>query len=139
MRIAEAHGWGEDPVIVTGLATGAMALLWLGRFDEAERWLERAGRTLHPEGEPGTELMVHQARGLLGLAQGRLEEALAAFRAAERMQALLAGGHAFAVRGVRARSRRRRGWGSSPLRARRSPTSATRSATPRRCGSPPPS
>ena len=48
VRIAESHGWGEDPVIVTGLATGAMALLWLGQLDEAERWLARAKRTLHP-------------------------------------------------------------------------------------------
>ena len=98
VRITDAHGWGEDPVIVTGLATGAMALLWLGRFDEAERWLERAGRTLHPDGEPGTELIVHHARGLLRLAQGRLEEALAALRAAERMEALLADRHPFARR-----------------------------------------
>jgi LuxR family transcriptional regulator, maltose regulon positive regulatory protein len=98
VRITDAHGWGEDPVIVTGLATGAIALLWLGRFDEAERWLERAGRTLHPDGEPGTELIVHHARGLLRLAQGRLEEAQAALRAAERMEALLADRHPFARR-----------------------------------------
>ena len=32
----------EDPVVAPRLAAGAMALLWLGRFDEAERWLERA-------------------------------------------------------------------------------------------------
>ena len=76
VRIAESHGWGEDPVIVTGLATGAMALLWLGQLDEAERWLARAKRTLHPDGEPGTELIVHHARGLLRMAQGRFEEAL---------------------------------------------------------------
>ena len=98
VRIADAHGWGEDPVIVTGLATGAMALLWLGRFDEVERWLERADRTLHPEGEPGTELIVHHARGVLRLAQGRFDEALEAFCAAERMQSLLADRHPFALR-----------------------------------------
>ena len=102
VTIAEAHGWGEDPALVTALATGAMALLWLGRFDEAERWLERAGRALQPDGEPATELIVHDARGLLRLAQGRFEEALSAFRAAERMQALLATKHAFVV-AVRAR------------------------------------
>ncbi len=97
VRIAEAHGWRDDPAIVTALATGAIALLFLGRFDAAERWLERAERTLRPDGEPGTELVVHYARGLLRLAQGRLEEALEAFRAAERMQALLHGQHALAV------------------------------------------
>ena len=84
------------PVIVTALATGAMALLWLGRFDEAERWLERAGRALRPGGEPGTELIVDYARALLCLARGSLEEALAALRAATQMEGLLAGEHAFA-------------------------------------------
>ena len=76
-----------------------MALLWLGQLDEAERWLARAMGTLHPDGEPGTELIVHHARGLLRIAQGRFEEALAALRAAERMEDLLAGAHAFAVAG----------------------------------------
>jgi LuxR family transcriptional regulator, maltose regulon positive regulatory protein len=99
VRIADAHGWGDDPIIVTGLATGAIALLWLGRFDEAEHRLVRAERTLHPDGEPGTELIVHHAAGLLHLARGRLEEALAAFRAGARMQSLLAGKHALAVAG----------------------------------------
>ena len=84
-------------MIVTALATGAMALLWLGRLDESESWLDRAERTLQPDGEPGTELIVHQARGLLRLSQGRLDDALAALRAAERMQAMLAGRHAFSA------------------------------------------
>ena len=97
VRIADTHGWPEQPVSLTALATGGMALVWLGRFDEAERWLDRAERTLHPGGEPGSELIVHDARGLLRLAQGRLDEALAAFCAAERMQALLASKHPFAL------------------------------------------
>ena len=59
-------------------------------------WIERE-RTLQPDGEPGTELIVHLARGLLRLSQGRLEEALAALRAAERMQAMLAGTHVFSA------------------------------------------
>jgi LuxR family maltose regulon positive regulatory protein len=52
---------------------------------------------VQPDGEPGTELVVHYTRGLLRLAQGRHEHALGALRAAERMQALLAGEHAFAA------------------------------------------
>ncbi|MBV8989273.1 MAG: hypothetical protein JO372_12015 [Solirubrobacterales bacterium] len=96
VSIVDAHGWREDPVIVTALATGAMALLWLGRLDEAEQWLERAGRTLRPGGEPGTELIVDYARALLCLARGSLGEALGALRAATRMEGLLAGEHAFA-------------------------------------------
>jgi hypothetical protein len=98
VSIAESHSWDEDPVIVTGLATGAMALLWLGRFHEAEGWLERAQRVLQPDGEPGIELIVHHAGGLLRLAQSRFEEALTAFRAAERMQTFLADKHPYTLR-----------------------------------------
>jgi LuxR family maltose regulon positive regulatory protein len=95
--IAEEHGWMDDPVVGTGLATGAMALLWLGRFDEVEDWLARAGHAMRPDGEPGTELLVHHVLGLLRLVQGRAEEALVAFKDAERMQGLLASEHAFAA------------------------------------------
>jgi len=96
VRIADAHGY-RDPGLISGLAAGAMARLWLGRSNEAEEWLERAERSVRPGSRPTTELVVHHGRGLLRLAQGRLEEALAAFRTAEEMQALLVGKHAFAV------------------------------------------
>ncbi len=102
VSLAEAHGWDQDPIAAPALATGAAALAWLGRKDEAERWLERAVRAFHPDGDPAAELIAHHARGLLRLAQGRNEEALAAFRVAERIQGVLDGRHAFAV-AVRAR------------------------------------
>jgi LuxR family transcriptional regulator, maltose regulon positive regulatory protein len=98
VRIADTHGWGEDPALVTGLATSALVLLWLGRLDEAESWLGRAQRVLQPDGEPGTELIVHHARGLLRLAQERFEEAAEAFGQARRMQTLLTETHPFTMR-----------------------------------------
>ena len=97
VSLADSHGWSDDPVILTALATGMIALLWLGQFDEVERWLVRAERTLHPEGEPASELIAHHARGVLRLAQGRCDEAVAAFHAAQRMQELLADRHPFAL------------------------------------------
>jgi LuxR family transcriptional regulator, maltose regulon positive regulatory protein len=102
VSLAAAHGWDQDPIAAPALATGAVALAWLGRTDEAERWLEQAARASHPGGDPSAELIAHHARGLLRLAQGRNEEALAAFRAAERIHGVLDGKHAFAV-AVRAR------------------------------------
>jgi LuxR family maltose regulon positive regulatory protein len=93
ISIAEAHGWGADPVAAAAHAMSGVGLVWLGRSAEAEERLIRAHRALRPDGEPGTELIVHYARGLVRFAHGRLEEALAAFRAAQRMQALLAGEH----------------------------------------------
>jgi LuxR family maltose regulon positive regulatory protein len=97
VHIADAHGWSEDLIVVTPLAAGALNLLWLGRLDEAEQWLARAQSTLQPDGEPGTELIVHSARGLLRLAHGRLEDALSALGAARRMETLLTGRHAYAI------------------------------------------
>jgi hypothetical protein len=97
VRIADGYGWDEDPALLTGLAAGAMALLWLGRFGEVGSWLGRAERALRPDGEPATELIFHATRGLLRLARSRFEEALMSFRAAERMQSPLASKHAFAL------------------------------------------
>ena len=96
-RIADDHGLSEDPVTVTAAATGAMASLRLARLDEAGRWLERADQALNPDGEPATELIVHHARGVLHLAQGRFDEALAALRAAQRMQTMLVNEHPLSV------------------------------------------
>ncbi len=97
VSLAEAHGWGDDRVAGAALATGAMALVWLGRLAEAEAWLERARIALQPEGDPGTELILHDARGLLRVAQGRLEDALEAFGAAQDTQVLLVEKHLFAA------------------------------------------
>jgi LuxR family maltose regulon positive regulatory protein len=102
VAFAEAHGWAEDAIIVTALATSALALVWLGRFAEAAARLERAEYVLQPGGEPGTELIVHHVRGLMALADRRLDQALSAFHAADRMQALLTGEHAM-TRELRAR------------------------------------
>ncbi len=87
--LAEARGLAEDPVVATACAVSASVHVWQGRFDEAARCLDRGERTVRSEGEPATELIVHNTRGQLRLAQGRLEEALTAFRAAERVRARL--------------------------------------------------
>ena len=88
--------------------TGAVAyttladtLVWQGQLENAEQWLERAGRTLHTEVHPAAGVLLHGARGLLELARGRNDDALAAFRAAERLAACLVTPHALAT-GVRA-------------------------------------
>jgi LuxR family maltose regulon positive regulatory protein len=88
--LADVRGWTEDPVAATAYAVRASVLVWQGHFDEAEPELDRAERTVRPEGEPATELIVHHSRGQLRLAQNRLEEALSAFRKAGRVQARLA-------------------------------------------------
>jgi LuxR family transcriptional regulator, maltose regulon positive regulatory protein len=97
VTIAETHGLATNPIVALAFAIGAGSLAWLGRFDEAEQWLERAGLALRSGGDPGTELVLHHARGLLYSGQGRLEDALAEFRNGERIQGMLAGEHALMV------------------------------------------
>ena len=82
---AEALGWGEEAIITPALAMSGVGLMWLGRFDEAERRLDRAARALRPEEDPMTTLIVRWAIGLLRLIQGRLEEALAGLAEAQRL------------------------------------------------------
>jgi LuxR family maltose regulon positive regulatory protein len=86
---AEALGWAEEAIITPALAISGVALMWLGRFGEAERRLDRADRALRPEEDPMTTLIVRWATGLLRLIQGRLEEALAGLTEAQRLSSLM--------------------------------------------------
>jgi LuxR family maltose regulon positive regulatory protein len=93
VSIAEANGWDTHRNAAPSLAAAGTALAWLGRFVDAERCLDRAERALVPGGAPEVELLVHKGRGMVRLGQRRLEDALAAFRAAERMEAALGSEH----------------------------------------------
>jgi LuxR family maltose regulon positive regulatory protein len=87
MTSAEAHGWGTHRIVAPAVAAAAGALAWLGRVDEAEEWLDRVERPRGPPGQLEIEPVVHFMRAFVRIARGRFEEALAEFRAAERMQA----------------------------------------------------
>ena len=80
----------------------AAVLVWQGRPEEAEPWVQRAERTVRAEAEPAPALVVYYIRGLLELARGHDGDALAAFRAAERLAGHLAAPH-FLVPLTRAR------------------------------------
>ena len=101
VAIAEENGWEEQPVTAAALAVGGDVLTWLGRFDDAERWLDRADRAQVAHGaagrDPGTELVIQHARGLLRLGQGRVEEALDAFWTSERIRTLLPADHLLTI------------------------------------------
>jgi LuxR family maltose regulon positive regulatory protein len=54
----------------------------MGRFDEAEPWLDRA-EALRAEAEPATGAILGHSKGMLRAARGQLHEALAAFHAGQ--------------------------------------------------------
>jgi LuxR family maltose regulon positive regulatory protein len=68
-------------------------LVWQGRPQEAEAWMQCVDRTIRPEAEPVVALGVLHVRGRFELARGRDAEALEVFRAAERLSRQLPPDH----------------------------------------------
>ncbi len=93
IELAERHGWDEEPLAGVAYTQLSIVMLNQGRLDEAEPWLERAERTLRTEAEPAAGMSLRYARAVLELARGRPQEALAAFRGAEKLAAALVGAH----------------------------------------------
>ncbi len=93
VELARANGWSDDPFVGVAYVVLGSLNLWRGQLPEAEHWLQRAGRALPGDVEvaPATGLMLYGTRALLALVRGRREEALAAFRAEQRHDVLLAG------------------------------------------------
>jgi LuxR family transcriptional regulator, maltose regulon positive regulatory protein len=95
IELAEQHGWGEESLAGMAYAQVGFELLYHGRLDDSEPWLERAERTLRTEVEPAAGMSLRHARALLELARGRPQEALVASDSAEKLAATLAGPHTF--------------------------------------------
>ena len=88
-ELAERHGWTDEPAAGLASLNVGGVLVWQGRLEEAEPWMQGAERTLRAEAEPAVELNIRSIRGLLELARGRDADALAAFQAADRVAARL--------------------------------------------------
>jgi len=93
IELAERHGWGEEPLAGVAYAQLGIVLLFQGRLEEAEPWLERAERTLRTEVEPAAGMSLRYARAVLELARGRDADALAAFDGAGELAEMLVGPH----------------------------------------------
>ncbi len=93
IELAERHGWGEEPLAGMAYAQLGIVMLYQGRLEEAEPWLERAERTLRTEVEPAAGMSLRYARAVLELARGNYQQALAAFGGAETLAGTLAGPH----------------------------------------------
>ena len=91
--LAERHGWTDEPAAGTAYLMLGGVLVSQGRSEEAEPWIQRAERTVRAEAEPAAAVAVVFFRGLLQLARGRDADALAAFRAAERLAGHFAAPH----------------------------------------------
>jgi LuxR family transcriptional regulator, maltose regulon positive regulatory protein len=102
IELAEPHGWTDEPAAGMAFVILGGALTGQGRLEDAEPWVQRAERTVRADAEPAVAVTVQSVRGLLELTRGRDADALAAFRAAERLAKLLAAPH-YLVPAARAR------------------------------------
>jgi LuxR family maltose regulon positive regulatory protein len=93
IELAERHGWTDEPTAGTAYVMLANVLVWQGRPEEAEPWVQRAERTVRAEAEPAEAMAVYYIRGLLELMRGRDADALTAYQAAERLAVHVAATH----------------------------------------------
>ena len=90
IALAERYGWDAEPVTAPALIMLAGTMVWLGEFDEGERWLRRTERALQTDTGPDITLLLHQTAGILHAGRGRRHEALEEFGAAEDLGSQLA-------------------------------------------------
>ena len=98
VALAERYGLDDRPILAPALgAVGGMAI-WMGEFDEGERWLRRAWEVAEAQIDPAAAVLLHLATGMLHAGRGQHRTALEEFAAAARAQSLLTGVHALAPR-----------------------------------------
>ena len=98
VELAERHGWTGDPAAGIACTAVGVVLVWQGRPDEADPWVQRAERTLTADTQPVAVLAIRYIRGTLELERGRNAAALAALEAGEALARRLAGPHYFVAR-----------------------------------------
>jgi LuxR family maltose regulon positive regulatory protein len=96
--LAERYGWQDRPTLAPELGSVGGMAIWMGEFDEGERWLRRAWEVADPSADPAATMLLHVATGMLHAGRGQHQSAVEAFSAAARLQSRLRGVHALAPR-----------------------------------------
>jgi LuxR family maltose regulon positive regulatory protein len=98
VALAESYGLDDRPILAPALgAVGGMAI-WMGEFDEGERWLRRAWEVAEAHVDPAAAVLLHLMTGMLHAGRGQHRTALEEFAAAARAQSQLTGVHTLAPR-----------------------------------------
>ncbi len=93
VALAERYGLEDRPILAPALGAVGGIAVWMGEFDEGERWLSRAFEVAEPHVDPATAVLLHLAAGMLHVGRGQHRSALDEFAAAARAQSLLTGVH----------------------------------------------
>jgi LuxR family maltose regulon positive regulatory protein len=97
VALAEHYGLDDGPTIVPALGSIAGMSVWMGEFDEAERWLERAWKVAEVQIDPAAQVLLHTVTGMLQAGRGRHSSAIEAFAAGAQVESRLTGVHALAA------------------------------------------
>ena len=98
VALAERYGLADRPIVAPALGAVAGMAIWMGEFDEGERWLRRAWEVADPTVDPAATVLLHVATGMLHAGRGQYQSACEAFAAAAWMESQLSGVHALAPR-----------------------------------------
>jgi LuxR family transcriptional regulator, maltose regulon positive regulatory protein len=98
VALAERHGLEGRPILAPAFGALGGTAIWMGEFDEGERWLRRAWEVTEAHVDPAAAVFLHVATGMLHVGRGQHRSALEEFVAAARLESLLTGEHVLAPR-----------------------------------------
>jgi LuxR family maltose regulon positive regulatory protein len=98
LALAERYGLEDRPILAPALAALGGLAVWMGEYDEGERWLRRAREVAEARVDPAVEVLLRTVTGMLHAGRGHHQSALEEFSAAASAQSLLTGVHALAPR-----------------------------------------
>src|SRR5437879_9735599 len=96
IALAERFGLSDRSVLAPAFGAVATTAVWMGEFEEGERWLRRGWEVVHAGSDPAVEVLLHMATGMLHAARAEDPPALGALTAAVKAQSLLTGVHILA-------------------------------------------
>ncbi len=96
LALAERYGLSDRPVLAPALGAVACITVWMGEFEEGERWLRRGWEVVQADIDPAAAVLLHMVKGMLHAGRGEHQPALEALTAAVRAQSLLTGVHILA-------------------------------------------
>ncbi|OHV56387.1 hypothetical protein BCD48_07815 [Pseudofrankia sp. BMG5.36] len=97
LTVAERHGLTDHPVLAPAMGAIACITVWMGEFEEGERWLRHGWSVVQPDIDPATAVLLHMVTGMVHAGRGEHRSALEALTAAVRAQSLLTGAHILAT------------------------------------------
>jgi LuxR family maltose regulon positive regulatory protein len=93
LSLAERYGLSDRSVLAPAFGALACMTLWMGEFDEGERWLRRGWDVVEADIDPAAAVLLHMVTGMLHAGRREHQAALEALAAGVQAQSRLTGVH----------------------------------------------